>query len=97
MRLNSYQTFLSFVRLGIGHDFGYLPTQVNWSEVKEMAAKQGLTAIVLGGTEKLSEKYIGLLNNFSKNLRLEWIGEVLQSFDQRYDAYIDNNIFSRTL
>lgn len=88
MELNIYQSFLSLLRLGIGHEIGYLPTRINWSEVKEQADKQGLTAIVLDGIEKLSEKSNGILSNFSKNLRLEWIGEVLQSYDQRYDAYI---------
>ena len=48
------QSFLSLIRLGIGHD---LPgsklsfDQIDWNRVMDLAEKQGLTAVVLDGIE----------------------------------------------
>ena len=44
------ETFLSLVRLGIGHAANALPQSVDWNEVKALAEKQGLYAVVMDGT-----------------------------------------------
>ena len=79
------QSFLSLARLGIGHD---LPSsqlsfdQIDWNSVMTLAEKQGLTAVVLDGVEKLPEKQMP-----PKTLLLQWIGSTLHSFEQRYELY----------
>lgn len=79
------QRFLSLVRLGIGHD---LPSssvsfdQNEWNAVITLAEKQGLTAVVLDGVEKLPEK-----QRPPKTLLLQWIGSTLHSFEHRYELY----------
>ena len=78
-------SFLSLVRLGIGHDLSSSDASFDhteWNTVMALAAKQGLTAIVLDGIEKLPEN-----QRPSKTLLLQWIGNTLQSFEQRYELY----------
>ncbi len=79
------QSFLSLVRLGIGHDllsFQLSFDQIDWNSVMDLAEKQGLTAVVLDGVEKLPKKQMP-----PKTLLLQWIGSTLQSFEQRYELY----------
>lgn len=77
------KAFLAIVKIGIGTtEKTILPSVINWSEIKELADKQGLTAIVIDGIELLPEKY-----RPPKDFLLEWIGEVLQVYEYRYDAY----------
>lgn len=80
---SSYSIFLQLVRLGIGHRIDSLISkQINWSEIQVLANRQGLSAVVLDGIEKLPEgqrPHHGLL--------LEWIGEVLQKYEYRYNEY----------
>ena len=49
------KTFLSLVRLGIGHYSVALPQNVDWNELKALAERQGLSAIVPDGIERLIE------------------------------------------
>lgn len=77
---SSKDVFLSLVRNGIGHTVGTIPNQVNWSEIKALADRQGLSAIVLDGVEQLPYE-----NRPSKDVSLSWIGEVLQ-MEARYDV-----------
>ena len=77
------KAFLAIVKIGIGTtEKTILPSVINWSEIKVLADKQGLTAIVIDGIELLPEKY-----RPPKDFLLEWIGEVLQVYEYRYDAY----------
>ena len=50
---------------------------VDWRLLKDVADKQGLSAIVLDGLDKLNSNDTNL-TNMPQMLRLEWIGEVLQ-------------------
>lgn len=82
---NVQQIFLSLVRLGIGHNLprSYVSYDQNdWNSVITLAEKQGLTAVVLDGVEKLPEKQMP-----PKTLLLRWIGSTLQSFEHRYELY----------
>ena len=82
MKLENSQVFLSLVRLGVGHYAEPLPLGVNWNYIQSIALQQGLYAIALDGIEKLPE-YV----RPKQELLLEWIGEVLQSYEYCYDAY----------
>ena len=75
--------FLQLVRLGIGTSKGAkIPNVVNWKALKDLAERQGLSAVVLDGIEKASQDC-----QIPLDLKLEWIGEVLQEYEGRYKAY----------
>lgn len=69
-------TFLSLVRLGIGH-YASMPDHVDWREIHALVLEQGLSAIVLDGVEKLPEG-----KRPPRIMLLEWIGEVMQTEDE---------------
>lgn len=72
-------SFLSLIRIGIGQSYA-LPDVVDWQAIKALADKQGLTAIVVDGIEKLPDT-----KRPPKELLLLWIGEVMQ-MEARSDA-----------
>ena len=74
--------FLSLVKLGIGKPVNSLPHLFDWSSIYALAAEQGLSAIIIDGIEKLPEQL-----RPPKSLTLQWIGEVLQSYEHRYPDY----------
>lgn len=76
------ETFLNIVRLGIGHQVFNPPSDFKWSTIKNLAERQGLSAVVVDGIEQLPEN-----QRPPKELLLEWIGEVLQSYGYRYNQY----------
>ena len=84
-------TFLSLVRLGIGHtDSTDLTDKVDWEALKALADQHGLSAVVLDGVNGLSG--LSSLSNSAvqgpaKQFLLQWIGEVMQSYEQRYVQY----------
>ena len=75
-------TFLSLIRLSIGHQASEFPEALDWSSIKVLADKQGLTAMVLDGIERLSDEL-----RPPKVLLLNWIGEVMQNYEARYTEY----------
>lgn len=90
MASEKYETFLNLVRLGIGHvGIANFKQHVDWTQMKALAGAQGLTAVVLDGLD--SVEFNG--SNSSKTdtlpleLKLEWIGDVLQNYEQRYKQY----------
>jgi hypothetical protein len=74
--------FLALVRLGIGHPVPILPNTIDWGALRALAMQQGLYAVVLDGIEKLPT-----ILKPSQEIVLEWIGEVLQSYEYTYDQY----------
>jgi len=76
------ESFFQFVRLGIGHLATARLGDVDWQKVKDLAERQGLSAVVLDGIERLPK---GLRP--PKVFLLEWIGETLQGYEYRYDLY----------
>ncbi len=75
--------FLTLVRLGIGTDKSVpVSKSINWKYIQDLAAQQGLSAIVIDGIERLPESL-----HPPKTILLEWIGEVLQNYEQRYEQY----------
>lgn len=68
--------------MGIGHSVKFQPKPINWLEIKELAERQGLSAVVLDGLENALQNY-----PIPLDLKLQWIGEVLQDYEGRYKAY----------
>ena len=82
-------SFLHLVRLGIGHILTLTGSAANtesmdWVAMKDLAEKQGLSAIVLDGLDKANTK---ITNRPPQSLMLEWIGEVMQNYEARYKQY----------
>jgi hypothetical protein len=83
-----HESFLQFVRLGIGTSKGVsVPKDIDWAQLKAIADAQGLTAIVLDGIDKLNTNLSNGTNGLPLQMKLEWIGEVLQNYEQRYKSY----------
>lgn len=84
--------FLSLVRLGVGNEavhgsWGKVhgledSGSVDWNALEDLAAKQGLSAVMVDGIEKLPEG-----PRPPKPVLLQWIGETLQGFEYRYELY----------
>lgn len=80
---SSYQeSFLALIRMGIGHSIIDLPKDIDWNAVQNLAVQQGLTAIVIDGIEKLPYSL-----RPPKEVLLEWIGQVLHEYENRYELY----------
>ena len=79
---NNYEALLALTRLGINHPTYFSNQKIDWQSVKDLAEKQGLSAVVLDGIEKLPE-----LQRPPKVFLLEWIGETLQGYEYRYELY----------
>lgn len=85
------ELFLNFVRSGIGtnseeHNGSFPQSQEEWSEIRDLASKQGLSAIVVDGIKSLQLK--GVLDYLpEKRMLMRWIGEVMQNYEYRYDSY----------
>ena len=75
-------SFLNLVRLGIGHQVLNPSSDFDWSAIKTLAARQALDAIVIDGIERLPES-----QRPPKEQLLEWIGEVLQLYEYRFEMY----------
>lgn len=94
MSSNTYHTeihksFLQLIRLGIGHSVSSPLSRVDLAEMKELAAKQGLSAVILDGVDELRVKSGELRVNLQEKILLaEWIGEVHQFYEQRYEQYL---------
>lgn len=80
--MDSTEVFLALIRLGIGHQSSFINQPIEWTEIKALAEQQGLSAIVVDGIELLPES-----TRPPKQLLLEWIGEVLQGYEYRYELY----------
>lgn len=84
MATKLHESFLQLVRLGVGTSRDAIISEdVNWTLLKALADSQGLSAIVLDGIDKCHSETTDL----PVQLKLEWIGEVLQNYEQRYKQY----------
>lgn len=66
----------------MGHSDKIENGDIEWPVMKVHADKQGLTAIVLDGIERLPDVFCP-----PKVLLLNWIGEVMQNYEARYTEY----------
>jgi len=89
MNTDLHESFLRLIRLGIGtsKDTKISNNGIDWQALKILANMQGLTAVVLDGIDKLNTNLSNSTNTMPLQMKLEWIGEVLQNYDQRYVAY----------
>ena len=97
MKLENSQAFLTLVRLGINHELNndskltiYDSETIDWTELKVLAERQGLFAILMDGIEKVrcqKEDSRCNLNFLSQKIVLQWIGEVLQNYEKRFQTY----------
>lgn len=79
------ETFFQLVRLGIGHRVdGLIPKQIDWGEIQTIGDQQGLSAVVLDGLNSLPQTSYSL----PLEMKLQWIGEVLQGYEYRYSEYL---------
>ena len=86
--MENYDILLSLIRMGIGHQPIIQPPQIeDWFSIKRMADEQGMTAVVLDGLDLLTNHDSRYSFDIPQALRLEWIGEVLQNYEQRYNQY----------
>lgn len=78
------KNFLSLVRLGIGKEATTTSSFdcPDWIAIEALAEKQGLSAIVIDGLENAPE---GIRP--PKEVLLQWIGTVMQAYEQRYELY----------
>ena len=89
MNSNLHESFLQLVRLGIGTGTvnGSRLTvhgSDDWQALKTLADEQGLSAVIL---DALNTDGMNLTDSMPLQMKLEWIGEVIQSYEQRYAAY----------
>lgn len=79
---------MPLIRIGIGNDYtnssALCNVSIDWVELKALAEKQGLSAIVLDGLDKCSA---AISDKMPVALKLEWIGEIMQNYEARYSAY----------
>lgn len=80
--MNSQESFLQIVRLGIGHSADRISGEINWEGIQALAERQGLSGVIVDGVEKLP-----LEQRPPKPVLLQWIGEVLQGYEYRYELY----------
>ena len=85
------ELFFALVRLGIGHQLVssltfQVSSEVDWVQLKALADQHGLSAVVLDGLNEVS-KSNSQLSTLNSQLKLSWIGEVMQSYEQRYVQY----------
>lgn len=75
-------TFLELVRLGIGHRRNLSSNQIDWQKIYGLATHQELLGVVIDGIERLQCD-----KRPPQKILLEWIGEVLQGYEYRYETY----------
>ena len=87
MLTNLQEACIQLIKLGIGTSKDVkISDDVDWVALKTLADKQGLTAIVLDGVNEVL-KTNSQLSSLHSQLKLSWIGEVMQNFEQRYAKY----------
>lgn len=60
---------------------------IDWTAIKALADMHGLSAIVLDGVNGLSGLSNSAVQGPAKQFLLQWIGEVMQSYEGRYATY----------
>lgn len=89
MSYNFQETFLSLIKVGIGtSNDAIIPYEVDWVKIKALAERQEMTALVLDGLDAVKGEGLSAKgSDISLQMKLEWIGEVLQNYEGRYAAY----------
>ena len=77
-----YKALFVLARLGIGHSSEKFSNDIDWNALQALAERQGLSGVIVDGVEKLP-----LEQRPPKPVLLQWIGEVLQGYEYRYELY----------
>lgn len=91
--MNKEEIYLRVVRLGIGNEDNphFLrrinPEIINWVDFAKFADRQGVSAVMMDGLDNLSSVCPAILETMPQVIRLEWIGNMLQNYESRFDAY----------
>lgn len=86
--MNQEKILLALTRLAIGHSANVIIESVDWKEILVLAEQQGLSAVVLDGIDKIRCKGLDVRCELPDKLFLtQWIGEVLQGYEFRYEQY----------
>lgn len=81
----------ALLRLGLGtskaedenlSDFIMMPAS-RWAQMGEVAQEQGVLGVMLDGIDCLEASGYGATRELSKDLKLEWIGNVLKGYEAR--------------
>lgn len=80
--MSEYDPFFQLVRLGIGHRTDQISSDIDWNYIQALAEWQGLSGVMVDGVEKLPLK-----QRPPKPILLQWIGEVMQGYEYRYELY----------
>lgn len=84
MQLNKNQrVILSLIRKGIGQNVRVEAEGFNWMQLKAYADSHGLSAVALDGLNANEN----LAKSMPAHFKLEWIGEVLQNYEARFEAF----------
>lgn len=84
MKKELKDAYLGLVRTGIGHDDINNEWFGDWTAIKALADTHGLSAIVL---DALNTGPANLSDSIPVQMKLVWIGAVMQSYEGRYAAY----------
>ena len=83
--------FIQLVSLGIGHLSAPITDDIDWTSIKALAERHGLLAIVLDGIDAgqslSNSRGLSVQDSLPLQMKLEWIGEVLQNYEARYADY----------
>ena len=82
MLSSNQEVLLQLVRLGIGHNIYFPNKDVDWNYIEDLALRQGLSAVIVDGVEHLPK-----VQRPPKEVLLRWIGNILQSYEYRYELY----------
>ena len=87
MLMNLQESCIQLIKLGIGTSKDVkISDAIDWEAIKALADKQGLTAVVLDGLNEVLKTY-SQPSTLNSQLKLLWIGEVMQNYEQRYASY----------
>ena len=79
---NIHNNLFSILRMGINRPNSLFPNVLDWTNIHTLFEQQGLSAVFLDGIEKIPSS-----QRPPKELIIEWIGEVLQSYEHRFEMY----------
>ena len=84
-------TFLSLVRLGIGHKPISLPKNIDWKRIYKISQKHGVAAITLDGAEKMFADGINPeCPDMHPDFKLYWISVVYDAYERAYLKYTES-------
>ena len=81
------ESFLCFVRAGLGQNEVFPSHAIDWQLMKALADEHGVSAVVLDGIERLMAKSSDLKVEIPKDLRRKWIAGMLKNHEGRYRTY----------